>query len=293
MRTTHGHAVSSALRSGCSGACVTHACARACVRSCKRVCTTTRIHACKRSCMRMCGGNTRTCEQPPAAAGHPLGAKTGDRGRARLSGPLLLQQLGPGRPRPEGRKEGSAVHDRGCVRKGAGGQSGGGGGRRTEASRRKSDRRTGSGHTDFFDASDPNEAKAGESRGGETRRRGRRRPAAAGAFSTPRSRGGRAEGLTSRPPRLRCLRKRWRRSGSPRPRTDARTGRTAVPRCLGKCVSLRKKERRGRHGAKRGECRAGKSGASEQRRDGDPASSSSPDTKRHPLAPNPRQSLAT
>lgn len=108
MRTTHGHAVSSALRSGHSGAC-----ARACVRSCKRVCTTTRIHACKRSCMRLCGGNTRTCEQPPAAAGHPLGAKTGDRGRARLSGPLLLQQLGPGRPRPEGRKEGSAVHHRG------------------------------------------------------------------------------------------------------------------------------------------------------------------------------------
>lgn len=86
MRTTHGHAVSSALRPGRSGACVTHACARACVRSCKRVCTSTCIHACKRSCMRVCGGNTRTCEQPPAAAGHPLGAQTGDRGRARLSG---------------------------------------------------------------------------------------------------------------------------------------------------------------------------------------------------------------
>lgn len=153
MRTTHGHAVSSALRPGRSGACVTHACARACVRSCKRVCTTTCIHACKRSCMRMCGGNTRTCEQPPAAAGHPLGAKPGDRGRARLSGPLLLQQLGPGHPRPEGRKEGSAVHDRGgpdgraCGRVQADKAGGGGGGRRTEASRRKSDRRTGSGHT--------------------------------------------------------------------------------------------------------------------------------------------------
>lgn len=152
MRTTHGHAVSAALRSGRSGACVTHACACACVRSCKRVCTSTRIHACKRSCMRMCGGNTRTCEQPPAAAVHPLGVQTGDRGRARLSGPLLLQQLGPGRPRPEGRKEGSAVHDRGgpdgraCGRVQAD-KAGVGGGRRTEASRRKSDRRTGSGHT--------------------------------------------------------------------------------------------------------------------------------------------------
>lgn len=152
MRTTHGHAVSSALRSGRSGACVTHACARACVRSCKRVCTSTRIHACKRSCMRMCGGNTRTCEQPPAAAGHPLGAKTGDRGRARLSGRSSSSSWARAvRGRRAGRRgaqctiEGALtdVRAEGCRRT----KRGAGGGRRTEASRRKSDRRTGSGHT--------------------------------------------------------------------------------------------------------------------------------------------------